>query len=55
MIVTGGENAYSTEVGTRWRPAPRSMRSRSSAAGKILKRALHQPHWASQQVQVSGS
>jgi long-chain acyl-CoA synthetase len=26
-----------------------------SAAGKILKRALREPHWAGQQVQVSGS
>ncbi len=107
MIVTGGENVYSTEVedalashpaveevavfgvpDPRWGEAvyavvvprepvsadelaahcreriarfkvPRQIELYAeplpkSAAGKILKRALREPHWAGQQVQVSG-
>jgi long-chain acyl-CoA synthetase len=108
MIVSGGENVYSTEVedalashpaveeaavfgvpDPRWGEAvhavvvlrapatpaeltahcreriagfkvPRQIELSAeplpkSAAGKILKRALREPHWAGQQVQVSGS
>jgi long-chain acyl-CoA synthetase len=108
MIVSGGENVYSTEVedalsahpsveevavfgvpDQRWGEAvyavvvcraevttdelsahcrsriagfkvPRVIELRAeplpkSAAGKILKRALRDPHWAGQQMQVSGS
>jgi long-chain acyl-CoA synthetase len=89
MIVSGGENIYSTEVedalatypgveevavfgvpDPRWgesvyaivscrEPVPRCIELRTeplpkSAAGKILKRELREPHWAGQQAQVSG-
>ena len=83
MIVSGGENIYSTEVEDALgsHPAvkevavfgvpdprqliagfkvPRHIELHSeprpkSAAGKILKRELRDPHWAGQQAFVSGS